>query len=178
MNKNKLLERQKFVPGKPLPNRVSGSVFSRRTGNYVVMEDDSNEVLDKTFFDFEDELSGMKPAAEQFAETFSKVQDPPMLMEEREEVLESNSSFVDQNLGIFLEEIDEPENSIEEAKIATAGIPLSELEGIIPSDNESKSFEFVQCSFVKEDGVRCKRQAPKGGTICSSHQRMLGKQRK
>lgn len=178
MNKNKLLERQKFVPGKPLPNRVSGSVFSRRTGNYIVMEDSSDEVLDKSFFDFEDELSGMKPAAEQFAETFSKAEDLPIFMEEREEILENNLSSIEQETRIFLEEIDEQDIQIQEEKISTPEILLLKQENTIIYDNEIKNFEFIQCSHVKEDGNRCKRQAPKGNTICSSHQRMLEKQSK
>lgn len=179
MNKHKLLERQKFVPGKPLPNRVTGSIFSRRTGNYVVMEDDSNDVLDKSFFNFEDELSGMKPAAEQFAETFSKIQEPPMLMEEREEVPVDN--FADESekeLGMLLEEIDEPYDTPEEtSQVALIEVSAPEESPEILSDT-TKTFEFIQCSFRKEDGTRCKRQAPKGKDICSSHQRMLEKQSK
>lgn len=29
--------------------------------------------------------------------------------------------------------------------------------------------QAVQCSFVKKDGVRCKKWAIKGGTVCNSH---------
>ena len=41
-----------------------------------------------------------------------------------------------------------------------------------------KGFDFVQCEYMKKDGHRCKRQAPKGSTICSIHKKVIQKSKK
>ena len=41
-----------------------------------------------------------------------------------------------------------------------------------------KGFDFVQCEYMKKDGHRCKRQAPKGSTICSIHKKVIQKNKK
>ena len=40
---------------------------------------------------------------------------------------------------------------------------------------ETNKFEFIQCEYMKDDNTRCKKQAPKGKTICSAHQKLLAK---
>ncbi len=181
MNKKKLLERQKFVTGKPLPNRVTSSIFSRRTGNYTVMETQEDGSFDNSFFDFEDELSGMKSAAEQFAETFKE---EPFLMEEREEqIVEPKYNPAP----LMLEEIEEQEevsspppsfseNDPENEDLDMYQMPTEPFESSSIELSEKPKFEFVQCSYHKEDGTQCKRQAPKGKTICASHQKLIDKQ--
>lgn len=172
MNKNKLLERQKFVTGKPLPNRVAGSIFSRRTGNYVVMESESDEALNNSFFDFEDELSGMTSAAEQFARTFASDNNEISTMQEREEEPQILQPQIRSNpIPLMLEEAEEESENIRMEEVLELSDEAINIE-------QTPKFEFVQCSFHKEDGTRCKRQAPKGKTICSSHQKMLDKQGK
>jgi len=39
----------------------------------------------------------------------------------------------------------------------------------------SGRFKFIQCSYIKDNGDRCKRQAPSGATICSPHKRIMKK---
>lgn len=178
MNKNKLLERQKFVSGRPLPNRVASSIFSRRTGNYVVMESDSDETLDNSFFDFEDDLSGMTPAAEQFAKAFSNNSDTFGPLEEREEIIsESIPSLEENQFSMILEENDELLEDDFEASLKYPNEEMTEIDSPLEIEGIAK-FEFIQCSFHKDDGTRCKRQAPKGKDICASHQKMLDKRSK
>ena len=55
-------------------------------------------------------------------------------------------------------------------------IILDEEDEVIPankSGNNKSSFVFIQCEFIKNDGNRCKRQAPKGSTICSVHKKYI-----
>jgi len=163
MISKKLQSRLKFVKATPLKNRAQTSAFSRRDKNYVIMDEEASE-LDKydTFFDYEEELSDLKSSGEQYLEMIDA--DPFIVLEEKED--EDTASFepIDTNSFIILEEIDDKKNS-----------SLS-----VDNDKNKKytdviGFEFVQCDFVKDDGNRCKRQAPKGNTICSTHKRYIKK---
>lgn len=157
MISKKLQARLKVIKATPLKNRAQTSEYSRRGKNCVVMEDE-DDGLEKydTFFDYEEELADLKPSGEQYTEMIDS--EPFVILEEIEE--EELDSFAP----IAMEE-------------CTEEVPSS----LFIDNKENKKytdvvgFEFVQCDFVKNDGNRCKRQAPKGCTICSTHKRYIDK---
>ena len=157
MISKKLQNRLKHIKATPLKNRVQTSTFSRRDGNYVIMEEEGSE-LDKydTFFDYEEELADLKPSGEQYTEMIDS--EPFVILEEK---MEDNSDI--------FEPITMEEHNVE-----------ADVNLLIDNEASKKytdvvGFEFVQCEFTKKDGIRCKRQAPKGGSICSTHKRYIDK---
>jgi len=64
MNPNDIRKRQVYIKGKPLENRLSAVKYQRRDANFVDTPSVENIEFD-TFFDYEDELSGLKPSNEQ-----------------------------------------------------------------------------------------------------------------
>ena len=67
MNPNKLKSRTKFIEGKPLKNRAQTKTMSRRDMSKVspeTMVDPEDKF--ETYFEYEEELSGMKSSAKQF----------------------------------------------------------------------------------------------------------------
>ena len=154
MISKRLKSRFKFIKGTPLANRAKTSVFSRRGKNHVIIEDEDSE-FEKydTFFEYEDELAELKPSSEQYNDMVSS---PPF---------------------VVLEEVDEP--IPESAEASTSPIEMEEANSaIVMNNNDNKvknfsSFNFIQCEFIKADKNRCKRQAPKDSTLCSSHRKYL-----
>jgi hypothetical protein len=122
-------------------------------------EDDCDLEKYDTFFDYEDELAGLKPSGEQYVEMIDP--DPFVVMEDNAE--DSFGPVV----------MEEPDKVVAPQKKEGSSLSVD--------NNENKKytdvvgFEFVQCDFVKDDGNRCKRQAPKGNTICSTHKRYIKK---
>jgi len=175
MTPEKLIKRQKFVKGKPLKNRAMTAGTIRRDENHVIVNTEVNDEYD-TFFDFEEDLSDFLPSNEQAASANAS--------NEPNEPNEANEPFVRL----------EPEVS-PETPVVTVGEPSSSVTmDVEPLDHISsethvvmeqeevaknkpkymdvKGFKFSQCSYIKRDGDRCRRQAPKGRDICSIHKRM------
>lgn len=170
MNPNKLRNRTTFIEGKPLRNRAQVKTMSRRDPGKVSPETISDpEDKFETFFDYEEELSGLKPSAEQFHDMIED--SPSMEMEEVE--LEENHFEIQED-----SKPDDNEYS-HSFIIMEDAIPLvlDDADNKIAnnSGNNKSSFVFIQCEFIKKDGNRCKRQAPKGATICSVHKKFLEK---
>ena len=166
MNPNKLKNRTKFIEGKPLQNRAQVKTMSRRDMSKIspeTMVDPEDKF--ETFFDYEEELSGMKSSAEQFQ---TMIEDDISM--EMEEIEESSPDEYQEDL----ENTEEYEPSF---------LIMEEADPIILEDEEDKianntsnnkgSFVFIQCEFIKGDGNRCKKQAPKGATICYIHKKYL-----
>lgn len=67
MTPKQLKSRQKFVKASPMKKISSMSKFSRREPNKIKenKEVHPNDVFD-TFFDFEEDISSLKPSSEQF----------------------------------------------------------------------------------------------------------------
>lgn len=169
----KLSKRITFIEGKPLDDRGKITTFSRREPNnispqtYITPQEEF-----ESFFDYEEELSGLKPSSEQFANIFND--------QENEEINEplSDNNFV-QMEEAEKEETNNINNKEKVSEINTSFIVMEDVDPLIMEYCEEKNtnnisntempFEFIQCSFIKKDGNRCKRQAPKGGTLCSSH---------
>ncbi len=201
MTKDQLMKRLVRKSGSPLQKKVTPIKMMRRDENHVILErDDSNDYDD--FFDFEKELSDTElvssrklaasaPGAESFIkenqETKEIKEEKPsgpsfmvMRREEPEEKKEPVSSF-------FVLEA-EPEKEPEEEAFQFEDENSERVNESADHTNETSNdesssktykdvvgFKFVQCNFIKSDGDRCKRQAPKGHEICSVHQKVLKK---
>ena len=148
MIKDKLKDRTFLVKASPLPDRVKDAYQHRRDFAAIEMEQEEN-FSDKydTFFDYEDDLANLKASGEQYAQMI----------------------YEDDNIGI-LEEKEEQLHE-EESSSVSSPIIMIEKEEEKAKYTEVSGFEFIQCSFVKNDGKRCKRQSPKGSDICSVHKR-------
>lgn len=171
MIKSKLDSRQRYVKATVLKNRAQSSTFSRRGENHVYMGDEDSE-LDKfdTFFDFEEDIAELKPSGEQYSEMINS--EPFVTMESKLDEDEPNSEPIE------LEEEPSP-SPIEmfESEESSNLISNKTQEETTKNKkyNDVVGFKFVQCEFEKSDGNRCKRQAPKGASICSTHKRYLEK---
>ena len=154
----KLKERTFLIKGTPLPDRAKDS-FTHRRGQTAVIMDEDPDLSEKydTFFDYEDDLAGLKPSGEQYAEMISG--DPYVILEEK----------------------DDGPLPLEEAVSEEYGSIMMEEESSIDNDTGTGTyrdvvgFEFVQCGFMKKDGNQCKRQAPSGREICSVHKKYVEK---
>ena len=139
-----LRNRLKFVQGTPLKNRASITEFSRKkTNTAITLEEDDYSENFETFFDYEEDLSGLKPAAEQYSEMVESG-NPFVIMEEDEIYNEPVSGFI---------EMEEAHKDKEK---------YTEVSG----------FNFVRCKHIKNNNEQCKRQAPKNGEYCSSHRKL------
>jgi Fe-S-cluster containining protein len=157
MISRKLVERIFLIKGSPLPDRAQDSYSHRRGKNAVILEEDEESAKYDTFFEYEDDLAILKPSGEQYADMIS---DEPYV------ILEEKDSFSE----------DTAENRSDFSHIVMEGI-----EELVENDREEKTykdvvgFDFIQCTFVKKDKNRCKRQAPKGQEICSTHRKYIEK---
>lgn len=149
MNPNKLKERQVSIVASPLNNRASIYNAGRRhlPKNNIIDE----SIVDKeysNFFEYEAELSGLKPSSELFS----------ILEERNKEEKEQGNNF---------KENQEIEEFFEEKTEATSSIILEEVDHLV-----EQSFDFIRCEFIKNDGERCKRQAPRNHKLCSKHRNL------
>jgi hypothetical protein len=153
MISRKLAERTYAIKGSPLPNRAQDSYSHRRGKNSLMLEEDDPSDKYDTFFEYEDDLAGLKPSGEQYADMINE--EPYVILEERDSIIEDDDSC--------------------------GSIVMEEVEKIVENDKDKMTykdvvgFDFIQCSFTKTDGNRCKRQAPRGHEICSIHKRYIEK---
>jgi len=157
MISRKLVERTFLIKGSPLPDRAQDSYSHRRGKNALIMEDEEPSDKYDTFFEYEDDLAGLKPSGEQYADMVND--EPYVILEDRdsgiEEVVESKHGFGN----IIMEEAEENVENDETKR----------------TYRDVVGFAFIQCNFVKTDGNRCKRQAPSGQEICSVHKKYIEK---
>lgn len=183
MTPEKLKKRMTRVQATPLPERTTPVSGIRRDMNHIEEEPVPPGELYESFFDYEKDMEDLETsAAEQFEKIKAEEEAASMEMEQIElEYDEAQQPEVDydfdaQDTGgwITLEEkqepIEEPDPQVEE--------------NVAPTLKEERryddvvGFEFVQCSFIMETGKQCRRQAPKGGDICSIHKRVIDKRKK
>tara|TARA_A100001011_G_C13746934_1_gene609678 strand:- start:68 stop:544 length:477 start_codon:yes stop_codon:yes gene_type:complete len=157
MNQNKLQQRLSFVKATDLKDRASLKVFSRREAPDIRPEEEGEDGHE-TFFDFEEELSGLRSSAEQFNNVINS--DPYVIMEERETSEENNYT---ESSSVIMDDIEEP--------------PVSAISMEEAVEKPVKKFEFIRCEHIKDDGIRCKRQAKKNEVLCAAHRKMLNKNR-
>ena len=145
MISKKLQSRLKFVEATPLNNRAQTSVFSRRGENYVVMDEEDSE-LEKyeTFFDYEEDLADLKPSGEQYVEMVGA--DPFIILEEKEDNLKDSFDPIIMESSDALEMIEKEDS----AKLSVDFKKDNTYTDVV-------GFDFIQCEFVKKDGIRCKR---------------------
>tara|TARA_A100001011_G_C14281403_1_gene831751 strand:+ start:1052 stop:1552 length:501 start_codon:yes stop_codon:yes gene_type:complete len=165
MTPNQLKSRQRFIKATPLPDRAKCVNVNRRDENHIEEEESYSDNFD-TFFEYEEELSQFKASNSQ-TEVFLEDDDSYGFIEMEEdddEIIESISSISMQDA--------------EESKPSSFFI----MEDSDRDDENNymsvKGFDFVQCEYMKKDGHRCKRQAPKGSTICSIHKKVIQKNKK
>lgn len=152
MNPNKLKERQVSIVASPLNNRASIYNAGRRHLPKNNMIDEP--IVDKeysNFFEYEAELSGLKPSSELFS----------ILEEKNKEEREKNNNFKEN------ETKEEVEEFFEEKIENNSSIILEEVDHLV-----EQSFDFIRCEFIKNDGERCKRQAPRNHKLCSKHRNL------
>ena len=149
MNPAKLRERQTAISATPLGNRAATFAGGRRIlpKNNISLEDPIDKAY-SNFFDYEEELSGLKPSSELFNQI--------TYLEEKIDTNKYSSNNDNIVESLILEEVEDPTPIILEEVDHTA----------------QKTFDFVQCEFIKQNGERCKRQAPKSHKICSKHKNL------
>jgi len=151
MNPTKLKERQIVIAATPLGHRNTVHNGGRRQlpKNNISTESPIDQSY-SNFFEYEQELAGMKPSSELFSSLEDKNENSnnrTILEEASEEKTEEffEEKTISNNSSIILEEV----------------------------DHEVKtSFDFIQCEFIKQNGERCKRQAPKNHKVCSKHKNL------
>ena len=148
----RLQTRLKKIEGTPLQDRAKAKSFSRRDVNYIPQDDLLDNEKYDTFFEYEDELAEMKSSSDQYSEM---VNNSPFI------VLEDIDSDFETPIPspIVMEQII-PENSVQQKDADIHRKPFGAL-------------IFKQCVFIKDDEVRCKRQAPKDSTLCSAHRKFI-----
>jgi hypothetical protein len=170
MNPQRLKTRLKFIEGTPLKDRARTKSLTRREIKNINQDlvADPNDKFD-TFFDYEEELAEMQSSSEQFAQ----MEELNESLEEDELVYKNPIETNDQSVQSFLV-MEEVELFIMEE--APPEQPIQVVENTNKKDMKKESkFNFIQCDFIKDDGNRCKRQAPKNGTTCSVHRKLLKK---
>jgi len=160
----KLSSRLRYIKATPLQDRAQIKNFSRRDENYVVMNEEEcvSEKYD-TFFDYEEELAGLKPSGEQYVDMINS--EPFVVMEEEAEQpnpkVQSHITMEEEDLASISTELN------------ASGI--SNDKKVSNTYTDVVGFKFIQCDYVKKDGNRCKRQAPKNNTTCSTHRKYIAK---
>lgn len=166
MTPNQLKSRQRFVKATPLPNRASCKSAARRDENHIQKDESHSDSFD-TFFEYEEELSELKPSNFYSDDTISN---KFIEMEELDDdtAYELAPIKMDELSDEFFKNIDD----------SNSYIVMSDIDSDIKKNGnymDVSGFDFIQCEHIKKDGNRCKRQAPKNSTICSSHKKMIEK---
>lgn len=151
MNPAKLKERQIAITGTPLGHRNTVYNGGRRQlpKNNIATENTIDQSY-SNFFEYEQELAGMKPSSELFSSL------------ENNNELSNNRMILEETSEQATEEFFEEKNIIKNSSII-----LEEVDHEV-----STSFDFIQCEFIKQNGERCKRQAPKKHKVCSKHKNL------
>ena len=139
---------------------VHRATSGRREENHVPEEEKHQSEYFDDFFDYEQEsLYAMKPSRE-LANSLG--------MEMKEE------SFANKDLSADEAKIDS--FVVMEESSGSSFLTMEEhSEEYSNTSASTKGYVFIRCEHIKENGERCKRQAPKEHTICSVHQKFLSK---
>lgn len=153
MNNDNFLDRFSYIPATPRIERISSAARNRRGENYV--EEDSSHPSEDydSIFDYEEEFFSTPAARETVQSDLDSFEQPEKI---EHKIVENKPTF------IVMEKITpqslEANNRIEQVDEITKPTPV---------------FEFVRCSFVKEDGVQCKKQAKKDHEYCGVHRKYI-----
>jgi hypothetical protein len=166
MNSEKLLKRQTFIRGSKLLDRATARGSFRRDPNHVTLEPDSDYEYDD-FFEFEEDMSGMKASNEQSDVINDIPQDddngsPRPVAMEPESVVRISARDTPEVL--------ENESGASPVILEVDNTPMEGPD--VPNYMNVKGFVFTQCSHIKKNAERCQRQSPKKSDLCSIHRRM------
>jgi hypothetical protein len=164
MTEEQRRKRLKLIKATPLKDRVRPIEVSRRGKNYVAIEMEENSDFDD-FFDFEEDLAKYESARKQSASAASA-----------HTFFESSAPPFEEAPGFLVMEDEVPSAIVRPRSEPTPVV----FEEVVSNEEPKKytdvvGFQFIRCEYLKKDGEQCKRQAPKGKTICSSHRKMIKK---
>jgi hypothetical protein len=170
MHPDELRKRQKFVKSTPLKDRLVAEPLARRDNNFVQMEKVENSEFD-TFFDYEDDLSGLMPSNKQLDDVSSAANQSRIVMEKSKPT--ASSIIIEERVSVpvIMREV---KSIADDKELVNAGTTPVEGE-LKKAYTDVVGFEFVRCEYIMKNKSRCKRQAPKGGTICSIHRKIIEK---
>jgi len=157
MNKSMLRKRLHYIEASPIPKRASHSIFSKRDVNHITEESHPNSEFN-SFFDYEDDLSSIKPSNEFFIEDRDTETTEGFVLEE--ELAGKSYS------GIEMEDVGPNDLTISEESV----------NNVINNDNDSeeKLFEISDsnCIYFLSNGNRCKENKESSSLFCKLHQQI------
>ena len=154
MNKKMLNKRLHFIKASPIPKRASKSMFSKRDINHIQEESHPNEEF-RSFFDYEDDLSSIKPSNEFFVEDrFEEVE--PSIFESGIEMEELDLDYPEANDGKSVNIILDNDNNDNENETNKAFFEISDS----------------NCIYYLSNGNRCEKQKSEGSLFCKIHQQL------
>jgi hypothetical protein len=160
MTRDELMKRLVLKEAKPNPDRASTLNRRTRGSNYIETPEPHPAENFDDFFDYEKELTEFTPARDTVSNDIDQFTDaqtftPPVMEPEEED----KSGF------LIME------------KIPTQTDKVNNITATVDSSDEASDlpFEFIRCTFVKEDGGQCKKQAKKGHEYCGIHRRFIEK---
>lgn len=160
MTREELLKRMVLKEARPNPDRASTVNRRTRGDNHIEAPEPHPAEYFDDFFDYEKEFTEFTPSRDTVSNDIDQFTDaqhytPPVI----EDTKEDDSSFV------IMEKITTQTPKVN--NIITKDDSLN--------DAEDLPFEFVRCTFLKEDGEQCKKQAKKGQDYCGIHRKYIEK---
>lgn len=180
MKHNEVKDRIFLVKASPRLDRASVQNVRKRGENKIEKTFNTMEEFDD-FFEYEKDLSELKPARETLEFDFHK---------REEDFLDQETSFI--IMKKITKEEDTTNDSYDSVDIINNNVNstdtvLNEPENIsndlidmqIVDDEDAiediVEFEFKQCAFRKEDNFRCKKQVKRGTKYCGLHHKYINK---
>lgn len=165
MTKDEVKRRQVLIEATPYKDKASPVDIRRRGDNFINKEEPHRSEHFDDFFEYEKEFTELTPARD----TVVVGADIDRFTDTKTSISQSFPSKAADN--------NEPGFIIME-KI-TQEIPKSNnivvIDESLTSAIAEPSFDFIQCNFEKNDGVRCKKQAKKDQEYCGIHRRFIEK---
>lgn len=148
MRKTELEKRNHLIKASPLKAKPKPKDSGRRGTHLVYEEEEEYDTAYADFFEFQKDLDEIEASNE----LIRRASIYGTNVEEKKERVVENGS-------IIMEEEDEDD--------------LPKYSPIIMEDYEEVAVPpaFKRCLFVKGNGERCKRQAPKSADLCAAHRR-------
>lgn len=157
MTRDELQQRMVLIEGKKREDRAAPLRTRKRDPNYVEPPEKHPSEHFDDFFDYEREMNELTPARDTVGndiDSFTKNDPEPKKVEEP---------------GFIIME------KMPEEPLKANNIVIVNEESISEENDESLPFEFYRCTFVKDDGDQCKKQAKKGNDYCGIHKRYVEK---
>jgi len=185
MTREELQRRLKFIKGQPLKEKVRPTEALRRGINSIDISKENESDFDD-FFEFEEDIADMVSARKQFERMELQKMTDGLTEQPSQEVVDEPIVISDDDLTsgfLVLEEADEhTEEHSNETKTAEEPEAIAEKNDDLEKESTDNGPVFnpndiKNCGYTKSDGAQCKRQAPKNFDFCSSHRKMLEKQK-